>query len=88
MELAALALFVAFCSLVVAVIAAIFGINAVIDVKALQKSTHTLQTTMQPMDSPVFPQDDFDEKEVMASIHDAEDKFNGLRSSSYGYDNI
>lgn len=88
MEIAALALFVASCSLIIAITAAIFGINAVIDVKALQKSTHTLQTTMQPIDTPAFPAESFDPQEVMASIHEAEDKFNGLRSENYGYDNI
>lgn len=72
----------ALAALVGVIAAGFFAINAVIDVKALQKSTHSIVTDSRPMD--VF--EDFNADEVLADISKAEDQFNGLRGVDNEYD--
>lgn len=79
------AFFTALAAMVGSIAAAIFAINAVIDVKALQKSTHTMMTNMKPAEE-FFS--DTDEQEVLDAITKAEDQFNGLRGVENEHDII
>ena len=77
---------VAILSIIIGVFAFHYATSAMIDVKALINSTHTLQTQMVPMDG-TFPEDDTEiEREVQDAINQAEDQFNGLREVGNEHD--
>jgi hypothetical protein len=57
-----------------------FGVHAIIEVKAMQRSTHTIVKDYAPVDDIFEEADDIEtEKEVNAAIAKAEDVFAGLR---------
>lgn len=80
-----LGFFTALAAMVGSIAAALFSINAVIDVKALQNSTHSMISNMKPADE-FF--DDTSEQEVRDAINKAEDQFNGLRGVENEHDII
>lgn len=67
---------IALTTLIIGVIALVLAINSVIEVKAMQRSTHTMIQNFKPIDTDLF--DEELEKSINSDLMKAEDKYLGL----------